>query len=176
VNIMLAVSIAGVLLSPAAAAHPASSPEPVTPWPLRITSVMPSFGADPGPAFLVTYVNEGPLPISQRALMDAVRIEAGGVTHGRRTGILVHLIPPEIAPGSEGWEYVTLHQFCAPVPGRQAITIVIGGVRSPPVEFMWNPQLESPLQASPPPREPEATGPPHLRPGAADPPSCGAPR
>ena len=111
------------------------------PFPLVISSVTPSFRADSlGPEFLVSFVNTGSDPIRGAALAKTVFIEMGGVRYERQT-IRSHDVPSEIAPGAEGREPVVVGQFGAPLTlGTNTVTIIIGGVRSSPVRFIWSPE------------------------------------
>jgi protein TonB len=119
------------------------------PFPLAISSVTPSFRASPlGPEFLVSFVNTGSEPIRIAALAKTVFIEMGGVRYDRGA-ILSHDLPPEIAPGAEGQESVIVGQFGVPLrPGTNTVTILIGGVRSSPVRFIWSPERPHDRDAS----------------------------
>lgn len=110
------------------------------PFALAISSVTPSFRADSlGPEFIVSFMNTGAKPIQVAALAKSVFIEMGGVRYDRGA-ILSHALPPEIAPGAKGEESVIVGQFGAPLtPGTNMLTILIGGVRSSPVSFVWSP-------------------------------------
>jgi TonB family protein len=110
------------------------------PLPLAISSVTPSFRTSSiGPEFLVTFLNTGSKPISVAALAKTVFIEMDGIRYGRGA-VLSHVFPAEIAPGAEGHESVIVGQFGAPLAaGPNTITILVGGVRSTPVRFVWIP-------------------------------------
>jgi len=129
-----------------AMATPASAGED-EPFPLSISSVTPSFRADSlGPEFLVSFVNIGSEPIRASALAKTVFIEVGGVRYDRKGSAAGDVPAADVAPGAEGRQPVVVRQFGAPLtPGTNTVTILIGGVRCPPVRFIWNPQrLDAP--------------------------------
>jgi protein TonB len=85
-------------------------------------------------------MNTGSKPIVAAALAKTVFIEMDGVRYDRGA-VLSHVLPAEISPGAEGQESIIVGQFGAPLAaGPNSITILIGGVRSMPIRFLWSPE------------------------------------